>query len=67
MLLGFDSRHCLIVDAVHATRSARQLLGPPCQRVERCKIGRDLVRVAVYQSITFGRRMIRVGSLMHGL
>ena len=31
------------------------------------KMGRDLVRVAVYQSITMRRRMIRVGALMYGL
>ena len=32
-----------------------------------CKMGRDLVRVAVYQSITIRRRMMRVGALMYGL
>ena len=29
-----------------------------------CKTGRDLVRVAVYQSITMRRRMIRVAELL---
>ena len=30
-----------------------------------CLIGRDLVRVALYQSITMRRRMIRVGELIY--
>ena len=30
-------------------------------------MGRDLVRLAVYQSITTRRRMMRVGALMYGL
>ena len=32
-----------------------------------CKMGRALVRLAVYQSITMIRRMIRVQTLMYGL
>ena len=46
---------------IHTTSASRSSL------LYTCKMGRDLVRVAVYQSITIRRRMIRVGALMYGL